>query len=150
MRIIRNADLLKAANTGDLAKFYRDRFYTGGVLDARYFDAVNRFNIGFARTMWVYDNVRRGASVLDIGCGEGVLALLRRKGEHMKGLRRSWVTRTLWSAVLTGGILLTCPAPAAAQQTPAPAQALYRWITPPPDQQLKADTTPVPSGMGAV
>ena len=68
----------------------------------------------------------------------------------MKGLRRSCVTRTLWSAVLTGGILLTCPAPAAAQQTPAPAPRLYRWITPPPDQQLKADTTPVPSGMGAV
>ena len=86
MRIIRNADLLKAANTGDIAKFYRDRFYTGGVLDARYFDAVNRFNIGFARTMWVYDNVRRGASVLDIGCGEGVLALLKRKGVYLAGV----------------------------------------------------------------
>ncbi len=86
MRIIRNADLLKAANTGDIAKFYRDRFYTGGVLDARYFDAVNRFNIGLARTMWVYDNVRRGASVLDIGCGEGVLALLKRKGVYLAGV----------------------------------------------------------------
>ena len=77
-------------------------------------------------------------------------ALLRQKGEHMKGLRRSCVTRPLWSAVLTGGILLTCPAPAAAQPTPVPAPGLYRWITPPPDQQLKADTTPVPSGSGAV
>ena len=86
MRIIRNADLLKAANTADLAKFYRDRFYTGGVLDARYFDAVNRFNIGFARTMWVYDNVRRGASVLDLGCGEGVLALLKRKDVYLAGV----------------------------------------------------------------
>ena len=86
MRIIRNADLLKAANTGDIAKFYRDRFYTGGVLDARYFDAVNRFNIAFARTMWVYDNVRRGASVLDIGCGEGVLALLKRKDVYLAGV----------------------------------------------------------------
>lgn len=86
MRIIRNDDLLKAANTDDIAKFYRDRFYTGGVLDARYFDAVNRFNIGFARTMWVYDNVRRGASVLDIGCGEGVLALLKRKDVYLAGV----------------------------------------------------------------
>jgi ubiquinone/menaquinone biosynthesis C-methylase UbiE len=86
MRIIRNTDLLKAADTGDIAKFYRDRFYTGGVLDARHFDAVNRFNIGFARTMWVYDNVRRGASVLDLGCGEGVLALLKRKCVYLAGV----------------------------------------------------------------
>ena len=86
MRIIRNDDLLKAADTDDIAKFYRDRFYTGGVLDARYFDAVNRFNIGFARTMWVYDNVRRGASVLDVGCGEGVLALLKRKDVYLAGV----------------------------------------------------------------
>src|SRR5215212_2231630 len=86
MRIIRNADLLKAADTDDLAKFYRDRFYTGGVLEAGYFDAINRFNIGFARTMWVYDNVRRGASVLDIGCGEGMVALLKRKGVYLAGV----------------------------------------------------------------
>ncbi len=68
----------------------------------------------------------------------------------MKDLRRFFVMRPLWSAMLMGVILLTCPAPAGAQQTPGPAPGLYRWITPPPDQQLKADTTPVPPGMGAV
>lgn len=86
MRNIRNEDLLKAAGTDDIAKFYRDRFLTGGVLDARYFDAVNRFNIGYARTMWVYDNVRRGSSVLDLGCGEGMLALLKRKDVYLAGI----------------------------------------------------------------
>jgi ubiquinone/menaquinone biosynthesis C-methylase UbiE len=86
MRVIRNDDLLKAAGIDDVAKFYRDRFFTGGVLDARYFDAINRFDIGFARTMWVYDNVRRGSSVLDLGCGEGVLALLKRKGVYLAGV----------------------------------------------------------------
>ena len=45
MRVIKNQDLLKAAGTDDIAKFYRDRFFTGGVLDARYFDAINRFDI---------------------------------------------------------------------------------------------------------
>ena len=86
MRNIRNADLLKAAGTSDIAKFYRDRFFTGGVLDARYFDAINRFNITFARTMWVYDNVRRHSSVLDLGCGEGMLALLKRKDVYLAGV----------------------------------------------------------------
>ena len=86
MRNIRNEDLLKAAGDDDIARFYRDRFFTGGVLDARYFDAVNRFDIGWARTMWVYDNVRRGSSVLDLGCGEGMLALLKRKGVYLAGV----------------------------------------------------------------
>src|SRR6185503_19187453 len=86
MRTIRNTDLLKAAGTDDIAKFYRDRFFTGGVLDARYFDAINRFDINFARTMWVYDNVRRGSSVLDLGCGEGMLALLKRKDVFLAGV----------------------------------------------------------------
>ena len=86
MRNIRNEDLLKAAGTDDIARFYRDRFFTGGVLDARYFDAVNRFDIGYARTMWVYDNVRRGSSVLDLGCGEGMLALLKRKDVYLAGV----------------------------------------------------------------
>jgi ubiquinone/menaquinone biosynthesis C-methylase UbiE len=86
MRNIRNTDLLKAAGTDDIARFYRDRFFTGGVLDARYFDALNRFDIGFARTMWVYDNVRRGSSVLDLGCGEGMLALLKKKDVYLAGV----------------------------------------------------------------
>ena len=86
MRVIKNQDLLKAAGTDDIAKFYRDRFFTGGVLDARYFDAINRFDINFARTMWVYDNVRRGSSVLDLGCGEGMLALLKRKDVYLAGV----------------------------------------------------------------
>jgi SAM-dependent methyltransferase len=86
MRTIRNTDILKAAGTDDIAKFYRDRFFTGGVLDARYFDAINRFDINFARTMWVYDNVRRGSRVLDLGCGEGMLALLKRKDVFLAGV----------------------------------------------------------------
>ena len=79
-------DLLRLAGIDDVAGFYRDRFCTGGVLEASYFDALFRFDINFARTMWIYDNVRRGSSVLDLGCGEGVLALLKRKDVYLAGL----------------------------------------------------------------
>src|SRR4029079_16259228 len=77
---------LRLAGIKDVAGFYRDRFLTGGVFEASYFDALDRFDIKFARTMWVYDNVRRGASVLDLGCGEGVLALLKRKDVYLAGV----------------------------------------------------------------
>lgn len=82
----KSSDLFKSAGVEDLAQFYRDRFFTGGVLDARYFDAISRFDIKFARTMWVYDNVRHGSSLLDLGCGEGMLALLKRKNVKLAGV----------------------------------------------------------------
>ncbi len=79
-------DLLRLAGIEDVAGFYRDRFYTGGVLEASYFDAIDRFDMKFARTMWIYDNVRRGSSLLDLGCGEGLLALLKRKNVYLAGI----------------------------------------------------------------
>ena len=78
-------DLYRRAGVEDLAEFYRTKFVSGEVLDARYFRALDRFDIRFARTMWVYDNVRAGSSVLDLGCGAGVLALLKRKGVTLVG-----------------------------------------------------------------
>ncbi len=81
-----DADHLKRAGIQEVAAFYRDRFFTGGVWHAAYFDALSRFDIKFARTMWVYDNVRRGSTVLDLGCGEGVLALLKRKNVKLVGV----------------------------------------------------------------
>jgi ubiquinone/menaquinone biosynthesis C-methylase UbiE len=82
----KSSDLFKAAGIEDVAKFYRDRFFTGGVFDARYFDPISRFDIKYARTMWVYDNVRSGSSLLDLGCGEGMLALLKRKDVKLTGI----------------------------------------------------------------
>jgi ubiquinone/menaquinone biosynthesis C-methylase UbiE len=77
--------LYELAGIDDLAKFYRDRYVSNQLLDARFFHALNRFDIAWARTMWVYDNVRRGSKVLDLGCGSGVLALLKRKGVTLVG-----------------------------------------------------------------
>jgi cyclopropane fatty-acyl-phospholipid synthase-like methyltransferase len=79
-------DLYKRAGIEDLAEFYRTKFVSDEVLDARYFRALDRFDMRFARTMWVYDNVRAGSYVLDLGCGAGLLALLKRKGVTLAGV----------------------------------------------------------------
>ncbi|HYH84431.1 MAG TPA: methyltransferase domain-containing protein, partial [Pyrinomonadaceae bacterium] len=79
-------ELYRRAGVDDLAEFYRTKFVSDEVLDARYFRALDRFDMRFARTMWVYDNVRAGSDVLDLGCGAGMLALLKRKGVTLTGV----------------------------------------------------------------
>src|SRR3954470_24136441 len=79
-------NLYARAGVADVRDFYRTKFLSDEVLDARYFKALDRFDIRFARTMWVYDNVRAGSTVLDLGCGAGMLALLKRKGVTLPGV----------------------------------------------------------------
>ncbi len=79
-------NLYHRAGIASEAEFYRTKFVSDEVLDERYFKALDRFDIRFARTMWVYDNVRAASSVLDIGCGAGMLALLKRKGVTLTGV----------------------------------------------------------------
>jgi len=79
-------NLYEQAGIADVAEFYRTKFVSDEVLDPRYFKALDRFDIRFARTMWVYDNVRAGSEVLELGCGAGMLALLKRKGVTLTGV----------------------------------------------------------------
>jgi len=79
-------NLYSRAGVADVRDFYRTKFVSDEVLDARYFKALDRFDIRFARTMWIYDNVRAGSTVLDLGCGAGMLALLKRKGVTLTGV----------------------------------------------------------------
>jgi ubiquinone/menaquinone biosynthesis C-methylase UbiE len=79
-------NLYHRAGIYDLGEFYRTKFVSDEVLDHRYFKALDRFDMRFARTMWVYDNVRAGSDVLDLGCGSGMLALLQRKGVNLVGV----------------------------------------------------------------
>ena len=84
-------DLYRRAGVDDVGAFYRTKFASDEILDDRYFHSLNRFDIRFARTMWVYDNVRAGSSLLDLGCGAGLLALLRRKDVRLAGVDLSEV-----------------------------------------------------------
>jgi cyclopropane fatty-acyl-phospholipid synthase-like methyltransferase len=79
-------NLYDRAGITDVAEFYRTKFVSDEVLDNRYFKALDRFDIRFARTMWVYDNVRAGSEVLELGCGAGMLALLKRKDVTLTGV----------------------------------------------------------------
>lgn len=79
-------NLYDLAGITDVAEFYRTKFVSDEVLDARYFKALDRFDIRFARTMWIYDNVIAGSTVLELGCGAGMLALLKRKGVTLTGV----------------------------------------------------------------
>lgn len=71
---------------GDAGK---QQYLSDEVFDARYFKALDRFDIRLAPTMWVYDNVRAGSQVLHVGCGAGMLALLKRKGVTLTGVDAS-------------------------------------------------------------
>jgi cyclopropane fatty-acyl-phospholipid synthase-like methyltransferase len=79
-------NLYERAGVNDVREFYRTKFISDEVLDERYFKPLDRFDLRFARTMWIYDNVRAGSSVLDLGCGSGMLALLRRKDVVLSGV----------------------------------------------------------------
>lgn len=80
------SNLYDFAGIDDLGEFYRLRYASGELLDADYFDAVNRFDIRWSRSLWVYDNVEPGSKVLDLGCGAGLLSLLKRKGCQVIGV----------------------------------------------------------------
>ena len=67
----------------------KQQYLSDEVFDARYFKALDRFDISLARTMWVYDNVRSGSQLLHVGCGAGTLALLKRKGVTITGVDTS-------------------------------------------------------------
>ena len=72
-----NDNLYARAGVSDIRDFYRTKFVSDEVLDERYFKALDRFDIRFARTMWIYDNIRAGSTVLDLGCGAGMVMTSR-------------------------------------------------------------------------
>ena len=65
--------------------------------------------------------------------------------------RRTSYEPRLWQALAAAAaMLLATASQTAAQQPPDVAQTLYRWTAPTAAEQLAADTTVVPAGMGAL
>lgn len=95
------------AGIDDLAEFYRLRYASGELLDGDYFDAVNRFDIRWSRSLWIYDNVSPGARVLDLGCGAGLLSLLKRKGCKVFGVD---ISPDCAAVAMRNGYTLACAA----------------------------------------
>ena len=78
--------LYQCAGITDIREFYRTRYTSGGILNPRYFDPINRYDIRWARTMWAFDNIRHGSVVLDAGCRAGLLSLLKRRNVRLVGI----------------------------------------------------------------
>ncbi len=79
-------NLYARAGIDDVGAFYRTLFASNELLHADYFDTPNRYDLRWTKSLWIYDNVRAGASVLDLGCGSGTLAVLKRKNVHLTGV----------------------------------------------------------------
>jgi ubiquinone/menaquinone biosynthesis C-methylase UbiE len=79
-------NLYERAGIDDVGAFYRTLFASNELMRADYFDAPNRYDLRWTKTLWVYDNARRGSRVLDLGCGSGTLAVLKRKEVHLVGV----------------------------------------------------------------
>ena len=68
------------------AEFYGALYASGELLHPDYFHALERFHIRWARTMWIYDNVAAGSTLLDLGSGAGLLSILKRKNVTLVGV----------------------------------------------------------------
>jgi ubiquinone/menaquinone biosynthesis C-methylase UbiE len=79
-------NLYERAGIKNQAQFYGDLYASGELLHPNYFHALERFHIRWARTMWIFNNVAPGSTLLDLGSGSGLLGLLKRKDIMLVGV----------------------------------------------------------------
>ena len=93
------------AGIKDQSEFYGGLYASGELLHPDYFHALERFHIRWARTTWIYDNVAPHSTLLDLGSGAGLLALLKRKNVRLVGIDLSSACA---KATSRNGYDLTC------------------------------------------
>lgn len=79
-------DLYERSGVEDLARFYLERSDLNAFFEAKDRDFLFSLDIRSLRLNWVKDNIQHGSRVLDLGCGPGPLAPLRRRGVHVIGI----------------------------------------------------------------
>jgi SAM-dependent methyltransferase len=76
----------KALGIDDVFEFYQNKVFgdpVGNFLDD---NPLLRFDIKYAKIMWIYNCIRPGSTVLDLGCGSGTFTALKRKNVTLVGI----------------------------------------------------------------
>lgn len=75
----------KMLGVDDVEAFYADKFVwqpEPNIIDNA---PLSKFNIAYLKQYWIYDRIKEGARVLDVGCGSGTLNLLKSKNITLVG-----------------------------------------------------------------
>ncbi len=73
------------AGIANIAEFYRDKFAYDADLDFTY-KILNFYNLQFFKRVWLYSKIKSHSTILDFGCGSGMLAALKHKGCTLYGI----------------------------------------------------------------
>lgn len=84
----------------DVNDFYADRFAWNHPPNIVEQDPLSKFDIAYFKQYWIYNNIREGSRVLDVGCGSGTLNLLKSKNVYLVGTDLS--EKALEQALLAG------------------------------------------------
>jgi ubiquinone/menaquinone biosynthesis C-methylase UbiE len=93
----------------DVNDFYADKFVWNHPINIVENDPLSKFDIAYFKQYWIYNNIRNGSRVLDVGCGSGTLNLLKSKDVYLVGTDLS--EKCLEQALLAGydeAILCDC------------------------------------------
>lgn len=84
-KLVIKDSIYKKLGIDDVNAFYADKFVWQHGPNIVEQVPNSQFSIQFLKPYWIYDRVREGASVLDVGCGSGTLNLLKSKKVFLVG-----------------------------------------------------------------
>ena len=76
---IYTSPLYKSFGIKSIEKFYKDKFLGKSVGNFLKYYSMAKYDIRYSKVTWIYNNIRPGTTILDIGCGSGHLTILYNK-----------------------------------------------------------------------